>query len=352
MKVLIIKMSALGDIIHALPVLDYLHKVSPGIEIDWVVEDSFLDIVAGNPLINRIHVVRKKAWRRKPLARSTWHEIGFLRNGMMEKPYDAVFDIQGNLKSGVVSLFCRAKTSFGFTGDVLQERINLLFTSKHIPISPDDRHVTDQYLRLVSAPFDQEYNGTELKSDIYTSPEDDAAAEALIAPLRGAPVFLFHYGTTWQTKFWHEASWIELGKSVIIRYPGSAILFSWGNDAEHRIVSRLAAGIGPGAKVIERYSLKGLTALLKKVTVVVGGDTGPIHLAAAVGTATVSFYRASNGLRSGPRGDRHVIIQAPVSCSACFRTKCDKDTMCRDSITVQEVAMGVEKLVSAAVPSA
>ena len=186
----------------------------------------------------------------------------------------------------------------------------------------------------------------ELRSDIYTSPTDDSAAEALLASLPAAPMLLFHYGTTWQTKFWTEARWIELGKNVTLLYPGCSILFSWGNEGEFLVVSRLAAAIGPGAKVIERYSLKGLTALLKKADVVVGGDTGPVHLAAAVGTPTVSFYRASNGKRSGPRGSRHVIIQAPLDCTACFQTKCDKDALCRDSITVQAVVSGIEKLLS------
>lgn len=344
MKVLIIKMSALGDIIHALPVLDYLHKVYPGIEIDWVVEDSFLDIVAGNPLISQIHVVRKKKWRKTPLAKETWRETGALSKALRERSYDMVFDIQGNIKSGVVSFLSRTNTRYGFTGEVIQERLNLLFNTVHIPIHLQDQHVTDQYLRLVSAPFDIDFNGMELRSDIYTSPADDTAAEALVASLNCFPLFLFHYGTTWQTKFWTEARWIELGMKVIIRYPGCSILFSWGNDEEFLVVSRLAAAIGPGAKVIERYALKGLTALLKKVAVVVGGDTGPVHLAAAVGTPTVSFYRASNGKRSGPRGDWHVIIQAPLDCTACFQTKCDKDAMCRDSITVQAVISGIEKL--------
>ncbi len=76
----------------------------------------------------------------------------------------------------------------------------------------------------------------------------------------------------------------------------------------------------------------------------IGGDTGPVHLAAAVGTATVSFYRASDGKRSGPRGDNHVVIQSPMPCSRCFRTRCDQDEECRRSITVDAVVHGVEKL--------
>ena len=96
--------------------------------------------------------------------------------------------------------------------------------------------------------------------------------------------------------------------------------------------------------MLDRYSLKGLAALLKKVDLVVGGDTGPLHLAATVGTPTVSLYRSSDGRRSGPRGAGHVVVQSPLDCAACFRTTCDQDEACRRSITVATVAGAVERL--------
>ena len=344
MRVLIVKMSAMGDIIHALPVLDYLHKVSPGIEIDWLVEEPFLDVVAGNPLISMTHTARTKSWRKRPFSRGTFAEAGALKRTMQDRAYDMVFDIQGNIKSGVYGWLTGVDTRIGFDADVLQERLNLLFTTRQIPLRPYDSHITDQYLRLVSVPFGRDYREMQLVSDIYTTPEDDAVAETLLATLADGLVFLFHYGTTWQTKFWREESWLELGKTLLSRFPDSSILLSWGNEAERQVVMRLSAAIGSGARVVDRYSLKGLTALLKRVDLVIGADTGPVHLAAAVGTSTVSFYRASDGKRSGPRGDNHVIIQSPMPCSRCFRTKCDEDEKCRQSITVDAVLHGVEKL--------
>lgn len=344
MRVLIVKMSAMGDVIHALPVLDYLHKVSPGIEIDWLVEEPFLDVVAGNPLISMIHTARTKAWRKRPFSRGTLAEAGALKRALQDRTYDMVFDIQGNIKSGVYGWLSGVPVRIGFDADVLQERLNLLFTTRQIPLRRSDAHITDQYLRLVSVPFGRDYREMQLFSDIYTPPEDDVVAETLLATLADGLVFLFHYGTTWQTKFWREESWLELGKTLLGRFPDSSILFSWGNEAERQVVMRISAAIGPGARVVDRYSLKGLTALLKKVDLVIGGDTGPVHLAAAVGTSTVSFYRSSDGKRSGPRGDNHVIIQSPLPCSRCFRTTCHDDEMCRQSITVDAVLHGVEKL--------
>ena len=348
MRVLIVKMSALGDIIHALPVLDYLHRVSPGLEIDWVVEEQFQDIFADNPLISRLHLVRTRTWRKRPLARQTRREIGDLKVALRERSYDLVFDIQGNLKSGLVDWLSGAGNVIGFASDVLQEKANLVFTTRQVPIRATDHHVTDQYLRLVSIPFAKDFAGMNLVTDIVTSLEDDGAADALLATLDDGLVFLFHYGTTWQTKFWTESGWIELGRAVLERFPASSILFSWGNEEERQVVTRLAAAIGSGARVIERYPLKGLVALLKKVDLVVGGDTGPVHLAAAVGTPTVSFYRSSDGRRSGPRGKGHGIVQATLHCTKCFRTKCDDDQKCRESIRTAALLKEIERLLSVA----
>lgn len=344
MNILIVKMSALGDIIHALPVLDYLHRVVPEATIDWVVEEPFRDVLDGNPLIDRLLTVRTKVWRKKPLAATTRQEIGELKAALQEHSYDILFDIQGNLKSGLVCWLSGAPNRVGFEKEVLQESINLLFTNRQVPLRRQDAHITDQYLRLVSIPFGKDYPGMPLTTDIYTSPEDDAMAETLLATLDDGLVFLFHQGTTWQTKYWEEESWVELGKKVLDVHPRSTVLLSWGNETERQAVVRIASGIGSGARVIDRYPLKGLAALLKKVDVVVGGDTGPVHIAAAVGTPTVSLYRASDGRRSGPRGKQHVIVQSPLHCARCFRTACDKDAECRRSIGVGDMFAGIEKV--------
>lgn len=346
MKVLIIKMSALGDIIHALPVLDYLHHVSPGITVDWVVEAPFREVLDGNPLINQLHLVRTKLWRKNPLSSETWADIAAVKKQLREREYDIVFDIQGNLKSGLICWLSGSKNIFGFSKNELQETVNQLFTTRQVPIHPQDLHITDQYLRLVSTPFDKNFEELDLASDIFTLPEDDRAAQARLAPLSNGPKILFHQGTTWETKYWTDERWIQLGKALLNRFNDASILLSWGNDTEHSTATAIAAAIGPSAVVLDRYSLKGFAALLKRVDVVIGGDTGPVHIAAAVGTPTVSLYRASNGRRSGPRGKHHVVIQAPMECTACFRTKCSRDRECRESITAAAVLDGVETILN------
>jgi heptosyltransferase-1 len=344
MRILIVKTSGLGDIVNALPVLDYLHQAVPGVLIDWVVEEQFRDILEGSPLLNRLHLLRTKGWRKKLLARVTLHEIAALKTALRKGGYEIVFDIQGNLKSGLVCWLTGAGNIIGFDRDDLNESLNLLFTTRQLPLRSIDRHVSEKYLRIVSVPFGKDFRELQLRSDIYTSPEDDAAADTLMATLSDGFVFIFHTGTTCQTKLWSIEGWVELGKRVLDTFPETTVLLPWGNEAERAVVLRIAAGIGTGARVMDRYSLKGYTAILKRVDLVIGGDTGPVQIAAAVGTPTVSFYRSSDGSSSGPRGERHVVIQSPLHCTRCFRSRCDRDAECRDSVTVEAVLTGIASI--------
>jgi heptosyltransferase-1 len=346
MRVLIIKTSALGDIIHALPVLDYLHQVSPGIKIDWAVEEQFSELLSGNPLLSTMRVVRTRCWRRKPMAAGTLREVLAFRQDLREQNYDLVFDIQGNLKSGIIAWATGADQRIGFSKEFLQESVNAFFTTRQIPFRKEDNSSSARCLRVVSIPFGRDYRGMEIGTDVCTGPEDDSIAEALIKTCGSGPVFLFHGGTTWQTKFWSEEGWVELGKRIISGFEGSTILYSWGNDQERQSAERVAGAVGGSSIVLERYSLKGIAAVIKKVDLVIGGDTGLIHLAAAVGTPTVSYYRASDGSVSGPRGNDHVIVQSPMACTRCQRTACDKDAECRSSITPEMLYAAVRKILT------
>jgi heptosyltransferase-1 len=343
MKVLIIKLSALGDIIHALPVLDYLHKVSPGIEVDWVVEEPFLNILEGNALISRLHAVRTKVWRKRPFSATTRRETGEVIRALRERQYDLVFDIQGNIKSGIVTLLSGAKKRYGFDRQGVRELPNLLFTTNQVPLRRNDFQISARSLRVVSVPFGKDYQGMSLKSTIPTEPADDSTAVAFLATLSDGLVFLFHPGTTWDTKLWHESGWIELGKMIIERVPDATILLSAGNEKERYAVERISAGIGTNARPLPKFSIKGFAAFLKKVDLVIGGDTGPVNMAAAVGTPTVSFYRATDARRNGPLGDNHVTIQSPMHCRACMRKECDRDVACRESIKADQIMKGIEK---------
>ncbi|HEY6872626.1 MAG TPA: lipopolysaccharide heptosyltransferase I [Geobacteraceae bacterium] len=346
MRVLIVKVSALGDIVHALPVLDYLHQVSPGVEIDWVVEEGNRDVLDGHPLIRTVHLVRTRAWRTHLSSLATWREMAAVRRALRKARYDIVFDLQGNFKSGLITWLSGTERRYGFDRDDVREPLNLIFTNNQVPLRRQDSHVSARALRVVSVPFGRDYAAMTLATDIHTSPEDDAEAEALLSTLSDGLVFVFHNGTTWTTKLWHEDGWVKLGKLALERFPDTTILLSWGNEQERATAERIAAGIGGNVRLLPRLSLKGFCALLKKVDLLVGGDTGPVHLAAAVGTPTASFYRATDARRNGPKGERHFLLQSPLHCRACLRKECDRDRQCRESLSAEALLKGIEGLFS------
>lgn len=341
MKVLIVKASALGDIIHALPVLDYLHKVKPGIEVDWVAEERFRGVLDGNPLIRKLLFIDTRTWRKNLVSKKTWQAVGELRKTLREENYDYVFDIQGNIKSGVVAYLTGAPRRLGFEKDVVQESLNVYFTTRQVPLRRQDDHITKRALRLVSVPFGRDYAGMDLRSDIYTTPQEDEEAEIFTSTLSDGLVFLFQPGTTWETKLWREERWVELARRVRAHYNDATILLNWGSDSERLMAERIASAAGGGVRLLPWLTIRQLVALLKKVDLAVGPDSGPIHLAAAVGTPTVSFYRATRGAWLGPLGPGHVKVQSPFPCTDCYRRTCSRNDECSESITTDKIWAGI-----------
>src|SRR3990170_1801882 len=152
-KILVVKLSALGDVVHALPVVDYLRKKAPGAQVDWVVERRFAPLLERNPGLRRVIPLDLKAWKRQWTARDARREAGEAVRNLRDGKYDLAFDIQGNAKSGVVTRLSGAPLRYGFDRQGVREVPNLLFTNRKIALQPEDRHVSQKYLRVVGAPF-------------------------------------------------------------------------------------------------------------------------------------------------------------------------------------------------------
>ncbi len=345
MRILIIKTSSLGDVVHALPVIDYLRQVSSGIEIDWVVEESFLSVIEHNPGIAQLHVIKTKKWRKAPFAAETRHDLKELRRSLRERSYDLVFDIQGNLKSGVIAWLTGAEKRIGFSKEVLQEKVNAFFTTRQIPFRAIDKNVTDRYLRVISVLFGRDYREMDLTGDIISSQEDETAADRYLAALPDGLVFMFQVGTTWNTKLWYPEGWIKLANKIVERYPRSTILVNWGSPDEKALAEQIATEVGDSVRLLPWLRIRELIPIIKRVDLVIGGDTGPVYLAAAVGTPTVSYYRATSSATYAPGGKQHRSVQAAMSCAACGRTSCDRDQECRTSISPDNLFDAVVQLI-------
>jgi len=344
MKVLIVKTSALGDVVHALPVLVYLKSAGRDIQIDWLVEEAFAPLLADHPLVNRVIALRTKAWRRAGFFftfSGAWQVIRRLRR----QGYDRVLDLQGNSKSGFFTLFAGASKRFGFDRNGVREWPNLLATTCRVGLCAGDQHVSRRALAIARAAVpggsDERWAGP-LHVNAAAAGRVARHLKGLgLAPHAEHPLIVLHYGTTWSTKRWRLAFWQELAVRLISAL-NAKVLLTWGTEAEKKAATAIAAATAQQALIWPKRPLPDLLALLGSVDLVVGCDTGPVHIAAAAGTPTVSIYRATDALRNGPRGPKHRGLQAPLGCSPCLRKQCERDERCSGSVSVDSVFSAVK----------
>lgn len=343
MKVLIVKISALGDVAHALPVLAYLKNADPGVRIDWLVEKSFAPLLEGHPLIHRVHTLEMKAWRRQGWKQAVAGTLGVIR-ALRRGRYDLVLDLQGNSKSGLFTLLSGAPLRVGFDRDGAREWPNLLATNRRIPLTAADHHVGDRALALARAGLPGGSAAAPLAGPLPVDAQALAKIEALLAEegLSEGPLVVLHYGTTWTTKLWPLASWEQL--AALLAEKGLRPILTWGNEEERQAAQSIFAASGERAVIWPRGGLKELVALLSRVDLVVGADTGPVHIAAAVDTPTVSIYRVTDAKRNGPRGEKHIRLQVDLPCSPCLKKTCERDSECGAGISSAKVFVAITTL--------
>ena len=349
-RILVVKLSALGDVAHALPVIDFLRKAAPGAGSDWVVDRRFAPILEGNPGLRRVIPLDLSRWKREWRTAETRRAVAAAVRDLRAGGYDLALDLQGNVKSGVITLFSGAPVRWGFGRNGVRETPNLLFTNRKAHLLPGDRHITEKILRVASAPFGVSFDLASLTSEIVTGEAEGAVAAGIARDLiPGAkPLVVLHPGTTWATKRMEASFWAEVVRRLRCRLPAAGVLLSWGTDGERREAVEIREGAGGAVALLPRLTLKELAAVYGTCGYLMAPDTGPLHIAAAVGARTVSVFRATEGSRNAPRGAGHRFLQAPLPCTACLRKRCDRDPECRASIPAGEVAEAMAGLVTVA----
>jgi heptosyltransferase-1 len=343
-KVLIVKVSALGDVVHALPVLDYLLSADASLKIGWVVEESIAPLLDGHPRIHRLHAIRTRHWRDRRHWRQSLGEMRALLKSLRSEGYSVVLDLQGNSKSGFITAATGAPLRYGFDRQSVREWPNLLATNRHVPLTAADQAVTARALRLARTAFP---GGSSAAVGRLLFPPP--AAEARVAALgerlglTGRRVVIFHPGTSWVSKMWALDHWRELARRTLTTLD-VAILLTWGSASERDVCHAIREACGQGVVVWPRGTLQELVALLMTAAAVVGGDTGPVHLAAAAGTPTLSLFRATDAARNGPQGPMHRQLQAPLGCAPCLRKRCPDDNLCSRSIPVDTVHRALKEI--------
>ena len=276
---LIIRPSSLGDIVHALPIVHDLHAHRPGISIDWVVEEPFVALVRLNRGVRRVIPVALRRWRHGALARSTWQEFGAFRSELKHERYDAVIDLQEQIKGALIAWLARGPVHGPDRRSVREPIVTLLYAHRHA-IDPA-QHLIDRCRRLAGSVFGYEPAGAP-RFDL-DGPSQDGAPDS--------PYAVFVHATSRDDKLWPEADWQALLEHAV--NAGFTVVLPWGSVVEKARSERIAQG-RRGGVIPPRRNLPELASLLSRADWVVGVDTGLTHLAAALGTPTVAVFTATD----------------------------------------------------------
>ncbi|MER8843562.1 MULTISPECIES: lipopolysaccharide heptosyltransferase I [Mesorhizobium] len=289
MKVLIVKTSSMGDVIHTFPALQDACRARPDIAFDWCVEEAFAGILTLHPAIGTIHTVAIRRWRKNLLDTNTWREAAALRRTLRECRYDLVIDAQGLLKSALVARQTRAPIA-GFDRSSVREPSATLFYDITFAV-PRDLHAIERTRRLFGLALGY-------RPDLLTLDSGIVAPISMVDGIDGRTAFLLH-GTSREDKKWPLEDWIGTARLLVER--GMTPLTTWSNEREKAVAEAIAKAV-PSTVVVPKSPLADIAAILGGSTLVIGADTGLTHLASAFDLPTVAVFLATEPGLTGPRG--------------------------------------------------
>ncbi len=326
-RILIVKLSSIGDVVHTLPILSALRKKYPESYIAWVVKKKAADIISNHPHLNKVILyegVRKTAKRLRSLK------------------FDLAIDLQGLFRSGLLTFLSGAKTRLGFSRANSRE-LGYLFLNQRVTPREEDRHVIDKNLSLLR-PL-----GIDTKEKEFIIPVSNKNKEYIAHFLRGEGItpsdllVALNPGASWPSKLWPVERWAELTDRLTEKLK-ARIIFLWG-PGEKDFVDSIVR-ITKNSPIIScRTNLKELAVLISKCRLFVGGETGPLHIACALNVPTVALIGPTDSVRNGPYGEGHMVIEKDLPCRGCWRHECRK-LDCMRLITVDEVFSAVERELS------
>jgi heptosyltransferase-1 len=304
----------MGDILHALPAITSLRQAHPGWVIDWVVEPTWCALLTGDctsanttrgsaqPLVDRLYLAAAKAWGREPLSRKTRREIIELRRALRATDYDAVVDMQGAVRSAALARMTGSRRRIGESRP-REWAARWLFTER---IATHGTHVIEQDVELASAIAGDDL--AAVQPLLPVDPEAEAWCDRLLAG-PGKPTVLLNPGAGWGAKRWP----VERYAAVAARLAGRGLrVVVNGGPGEEALLEAIQNQSGGAAQPLDS-TLAQLIALTRRVVLMIAGDTGPLHLACALGRPVVGIYGPTDPARNGPFGTRSRVLRSPGS---------------------------------------
>ena len=339
MNILVIKLSAIGDVIHALPVSRAVKETFPKARLTWVVEPPARDLLVDNPYIDEILVFEKKKF--KSSLRGFWENFFPFRQKLRKGRFDVALDLQGLGKSAAIAFFSGASRRYG-TADM---REGSGWVSKPVRGPNAKGHIVERYLDVARAAG---CRVEKVEFPVAISSRDRAIAkERLLAAgvPEGRPYAVLAVGANWPNKRWPAESFAALGDRLYGQHI-VPVLVGGGHLDETIAADIMAAAEIPPVNLVGRTNLKQLAHIFTRAALVLGGDTGPVHLAAGLGTPTVMLMGPTDANRNGPYGQLENAIEVDRPCRGCWKRVCPKGLDCLAAITVDEVVAKMRPLLS------
>jgi 3-deoxy-D-manno-octulosonic-acid transferase/heptosyltransferase-1 len=339
----IVKLSAIGDVVHTLPLLEVLKKEFSNTRIDWVVEEEASQMIEGHSAIDQVIVSRRKSWQKRLLKKGQFKPVireilQFLRE-IRSHEYDLVIDVHGLLKSGILTALARGKRKIGMSGAT--EGGWLFLNERSVPVDYN-QHAIERYLKLAEY---LECDPISWKGDIPVFEPDKRFINQLSNTngLGKRPLVAMNPVARWKTKLWKNDRFAVLADRLR-RDLVCEIIFTGSKDDRATIEDISKMMEKKPINLAGRTSLKELAYLYTKCAALVTTDTGPMHMAAAMGCQVVALFGPTAPWRTGPYGMGHKVIRTGVECSPCFKKRCD-DLICMKHISVENVFEAVKDIV-------
>ncbi len=343
-RLLIVRLSSMGDVLHALPAVAALREAFPATEIGWVVEERWAELLctvrcvrsgarsAERPLVDRLHLLTSKAWRRKPFSAQTWQQVAASVSDLRSVRYQVAVDFQGAVRSAIIARLSQSPIVYG-PAEPRENAASMFYTSQVITRGA---HVVEQGLSLASAVAHRRlpFGRVEL-------PRDETAeqkCESLLREMGIDKFVLLNPGAGWGAKQWPADRYGEVARQLAKGGWASLINFGPGEEKLATAAEQASAG---SARCIA-CSISELIAFTRRAKLFVGGDTGPMHLAAALGIPVVAIFGPTDPARNGPFGTRSVVLRSSLSdTSHARRTEPDPGLL---EIRCEEVLTAAHKL--------
>jgi heptosyltransferase-1 len=309
---LVVRLGAMGDILHALPAVTALRQTHPSWVIGWVVEPRWRALLAAPgaaargpamPVVDKLHFASTRDWRQDALGLNTTREVQTLRRELRAGRYDAVLDLQGAIRSAILGRMAGSRRLIG-EAEPRERPARWLFTER---VPTRGAHVIEQDVELAS-----QIAGDELQPLAPLLPVDPAAeawCDELLASSGSRPVALLNPGAGWGAKRWPVERFAEVARGLIAK--GFRVLVNAGPGEEP--MADVIVKEASGAAIPLATTLDQLIALTRRVALCVAGDTGPLHLACALGRPVIGIYGPTDPSRNGPFGTRFCVLRSPES---------------------------------------